>query len=158
MSIRDIRPSEDVPRLLDNVNLVIDGIDDAGLWHHLKKDGTRIDVRIVSNTIDYAGHRAEAVLATDVTDQLRAQREVHDYIRKIERSSAGVIMALGSIVELRDPYTAGHQRRVADICTAIASEMKLPPFELSSCDRQHCPSGRRAFSKPPCREQGSIRP
>jgi len=36
------------------------------------------------------------------------------------------VEALASVTEIRDPYTAGHQQRVAKIATAIASEFGLP--------------------------------
>jgi putative nucleotidyltransferase with HDIG domain len=34
------------------------------------------------------------------------------------------------VVETRDPYTAGHERRVAELAVAIAAEMGMPPDEL----------------------------
>jgi putative nucleotidyltransferase with HDIG domain len=34
------------------------------------------------------------------------------------------------VVESRDPYTAGHQRRVAELAHAIASEMRLPTNQI----------------------------
>jgi response regulator RpfG family c-di-GMP phosphodiesterase len=46
--------------------------------------------------------------------------------RQLRKSLVDSITSLASIVELRDPYTAGHQQRVALLATAIASEMKLP--------------------------------
>jgi putative nucleotidyltransferase with HDIG domain len=38
----------------------------------------------------------------------------------------GTIQAIVHVVETRDPYTAGHQNRVADLAGAIATEMHLP--------------------------------
>jgi putative nucleotidyltransferase with HDIG domain len=37
---------------------------------------------------------------------------------------------LGSAIEMRDPYTAGHQRRVAQLACAIATEMGLPDEQI----------------------------
>ncbi len=51
MTIRDIRPSEDVPRLMQNIENVTEGVDEAGIWQHLKKDGTMIYVEITSHTL-----------------------------------------------------------------------------------------------------------
>jgi putative nucleotidyltransferase with HDIG domain len=42
---------------------------------------------------------------------------------RLRRTLTGAIAALGAIVELRDPYTAGHQRRVAQLACAIAAEL-----------------------------------
>ena len=76
MTIQDIRPPEDVPRLLENVSKVVDGLDLAGSWRHLKRDGTVIDVEISSHTLTFEGRRAELVLAHNITDRKRAERDI----------------------------------------------------------------------------------
>ena len=44
---------------------------------------------------------------------------------QVEHSLNNAIVAIASMVEQRDPYTAGHQRRVADLSVAIATDMGL---------------------------------
>lgn len=54
-------------------------------------------------------------------------------IRERKKRYEALISAVGAIaatVELRDPYTAGHQRHVADIAVAIASEMQLSADQI----------------------------
>jgi len=68
MTIRDIRPSEDVSWLLEKVSEIRPGMNSAS-GRHLKKDGTMIDIEIVSHTLQFGGRRAELVLAMDVTDR-----------------------------------------------------------------------------------------
>ncbi|WP_255147236.1 HD-GYP domain-containing protein [Synechococcus sp. ATX 2A4] len=41
-----------------------------------------------------------------------------------------LILVLGSVTEMRAPYTAGHQKRVADLSVAIAEQMGLPEREV----------------------------
>jgi hypothetical protein len=65
MTIKDIRPPEDIPDLLENVSRVTEGLDDAGIWRHKKKDGSIIYVEIVSHTINFNDRRAEMVRAND---------------------------------------------------------------------------------------------
>ncbi len=48
---------------------------------------------------------------------------------KLEGLFRGSVFALASAIEKRDPYTAGHQQRVAKIAVAIAEEMNLPANE-----------------------------
>ena len=42
---------------------------------------------------------------------------------KLENAMNGIVRAIAHTVETRDPYTAGHQRRVADLAAAIAREV-----------------------------------
>ncbi|WP_447977433.1 PAS domain S-box protein [Candidatus Nitrospira bockiana] len=74
MTIRDIRPPEDVPSLLRSVAREKEGYGHAGLWRHRKKDGTIIDVEIAGHTMAFGDRRAELILARDVTEQTRAEQ------------------------------------------------------------------------------------
>lgn len=78
MTIKDIRPPEDVPRLMANVAAVHDGLDDAGTWRHRTKDGRLLEVEITSHTMRFADRDAELVLAHDVTRRSQAERTLHD--------------------------------------------------------------------------------
>jgi len=44
-------------------------------------------------------------------------------LEKLRKALGGIVEAIAQMVETRDPYTAGHQRRVADLARAIANEM-----------------------------------
>jgi hypothetical protein len=76
MSIRDIRPPEDIPALLENIAKVTKGLDMAGTWRHIKKDGTLIHVEIISHTLTFMGKRAEMVLALDITERKQMEEEL----------------------------------------------------------------------------------
>ena len=72
-------------------------------------------------------------LASDIAfgiDNLDARAEHLRLVEQVEHSLNNTIVAIASLVEQRDPYTAGHQRRVADLAQAIATEMGLPPSQL----------------------------
>ncbi len=73
MTIKDIRPHEDVPALLDNVSRVTSGLDAAGVWRHRKKDGSIIFVEITSHTLTFKGRRAEVVMANNITEWRRTE-------------------------------------------------------------------------------------
>lgn len=53
-------------------------------------------------------------------------RELEESQRKLKSSLVESIAALAAAVEMRDPYTAGHQRRVADLAMAIARQLGMP--------------------------------
>ena len=73
MTIKDIRPPEDV-KLLEHY-LASDGpdINDAGEWRHRKKDGTLINVEITANRLSFGGRPAEFVLVHDITEKKKAE-------------------------------------------------------------------------------------
>jgi putative nucleotidyltransferase with HDIG domain len=54
------------------------------------------------------------------------ENEVQQRTLQVRRALEGVIQAIAAITEMRDPYTAGHQRRVTELACAIAKEMVLP--------------------------------
>jgi PAS domain S-box-containing protein len=57
-------------------------------------------------------------IAEDITNRKES-------VERIRKALGATVQAISIIVETRDPYTAGHQRRVADLARAIATEMKL---------------------------------
>jgi PAS domain S-box-containing protein len=61
-------------------------------------------------------------IGRDITDRRSVER--------IRKALAATVQAIAVIVEARDPYTAGHQRRVADLARSIATEMKLPDDQI----------------------------
>lgn len=65
MTLKDIRPPEDVPSLLEKVSQVKPGMNSAS-GRHLKKNGALINVEIVSHTLQFDDRRAELVLVMDV--------------------------------------------------------------------------------------------
>jgi PAS domain S-box-containing protein len=76
MTIRNIRPPEDIPALLENISKVTKGLDRAGSWRHIKKDGTLIHVEIISHTLTFMGRRAEMVLALNITERKKMEDEL----------------------------------------------------------------------------------
>ncbi len=53
-----------------------------------------------------------------------------DTLREQERLYGQLVTVLGGMAEMRDPYTAGHQKRVANLAVAIGAELGLSPEEL----------------------------
>jgi PAS domain S-box-containing protein len=78
MTLRDIRPVEDIPALLSDVANRVVGLTESGEWRHRKKDGTIIDVEVTSYPLSFAGRRAELVLAHDITERKRAEEALHN--------------------------------------------------------------------------------
>jgi putative nucleotidyltransferase with HDIG domain len=56
---------------------------------------------------------------------LRLEQRLEHSLAAVERMVDGTVQAISLMGEMRDPYTAGHQRRVADLAVAIGKEMGL---------------------------------
>lgn len=78
MAIKDIRPPEDVPSLLEDLSRPRQDIDFAGVWRHQTKSGSIIDVEIVSHALIFHGRQAELVLAHDVTERIEAEGRLRE--------------------------------------------------------------------------------
>lgn len=97
---------------------------------HLCKDGSSIPVEINSRIIRFEGKEAILSVARDVTSRKKSERDRRNTLERLRRVTGSVIDVIVGAVEARDPYTAGHQRRVGDLARAIATEMGLPPEEV----------------------------
>ncbi len=98
MTIRDIRPPEDIPDLLNAVALTKPGFRGAQLWRHRRKDGSIILVEITSHSFALAEHPTRLVLAHDVT----AQKQAEEQLRLSEQNLAITLLSIGDAVIATD--------------------------------------------------------
>jgi len=61
----------------------------------------------------------------DITERVRARQDLEKSRGQLRQGLIGTIVAVSRAVEARDPYTAGHQQRVARLARCIAQEMRL---------------------------------
>ena len=71
-----------------------------------------------------------AILAQDITERKIAEEKIEKSYESLQKTLNDAISTMVKIVELRDPYTAGHQQKVADLATAIAREMKFDDVQI----------------------------
>ncbi len=122
MTIADIRPDEEMQRMLLMVDqLVSEDKPESGIWRHRRIDGTQMDVEVRSHLIDFRGRRANMVLAQDISERLRAEAQIRSYIEQLKTAFMSTVEVATTLSEMRDPYTAGHERRVAAIASAIGA-------------------------------------
>ena len=62
----------------------------------------------------------------DLSEIRKSQQELKESFEKLRKAMGGIIQAMALCGEKRDPYTAGHQRRVADLARQIGAELSLP--------------------------------
>jgi len=76
MTIKNIRPPDEIPWMLDKVKGADAGLTYSGQCQHRKKDGTIIDVEITSHQIAFAASHARLVMASDITTRIEVEREL----------------------------------------------------------------------------------
>lgn len=67
----------------------------------------------------------KVIVVRDITERLRAEKEIFQGWQRLQQALEGTIQALALTIEIRDPYTAGHQRRVSELASAMAEVMGL---------------------------------
>jgi response regulator RpfG family c-di-GMP phosphodiesterase len=65
---------------------------------------------------------------SEVVDERTVQ--LRNSEKKLKNNLLDSVALLAAVVEMRDPYTAGHQRRVAEISVAIGNALKLPESQI----------------------------
>jgi response regulator RpfG family c-di-GMP phosphodiesterase len=85
------------------------------------------DEKEIDLLLELAGDLAYGINALrTAADRDRVLDERQQHLRRLRRSLEESIQAIAATIEMRDPYTAGHQRRVAELAVAIARKMELP--------------------------------
>jgi len=98
-------------------------VDDEVFW---RKDGSSIPVSYRSRPVRKNGVITGSVVTfLDISEKIKASDALKKSAKKLRKSLQGTITAITKSVEARDPYTAGHQLRVAELAVAIAREMGL---------------------------------
>ncbi len=97
---------------------------------YLKTGGKRIS-EIHSSLVRRRGGVVGIVgIMRDVTERKWAEEELKRSFERLRSSMEGTVEALILTTERRDPYTAGHQKRAAQLACAIATEMGLPKDQI----------------------------
>ncbi|PKL36069.1 MAG: two-component system response regulator [Spirochaetae bacterium HGW-Spirochaetae-1] len=131
-----------------DISLAIEAVK-LGAWDYLMKP--LFDMNILIHSISRAIERSQLLrenkryqenlefMVQQQTEELRreiemrktAEKKIEEQMQVLEKTLQGTVQAIVSAVELRDPYTAGHQRRVAMLAQVIARNMSLDDFSIA---------------------------
>ncbi len=84
MTLKDIRPVEDIPSLLEDVHRTRKPFNNSGEWRHIKKNGELIFVEIISHSVIFNGRDARHVLLHDITDRKLAEEALKKAANELE--------------------------------------------------------------------------
>jgi PAS domain S-box-containing protein len=93
---------------------------------HFRKDGSIMPVEIHARVFDLDDRLLILSAARDITERKQSEVQVRQALDNLHQALQGTVAALANTVEIKDPYTAGHQRRVAELSCAMARELGWP--------------------------------
>ncbi|MEW6184079.1 MAG: HD domain-containing phosphohydrolase, partial [Bacillota bacterium] len=114
---------------LKEMDLALPGQSGVQVFEHQVRfaDGSKRDVVLHKAAYeDAAGCLAGSVgVLIDITERKRAELKSEKSLKKLRKAVEGAVHALVTTVEIKDPYTFGHQQRVSKLAYAIGREMGL---------------------------------
>lgn len=96
----------------------------------VRKDGTSVEVGTTISKALYQQQPAVIGLLQDLSNRKVAEEQIKRYAQDLEKVFLQTVSMATNLVEMRDPYTAGHEKHVADIAVAIGHELHLEPKQL----------------------------
>ena len=141
MTIKDIRPAEDVPALREMVLGARRAINYSGVWAHRLKDGNLISVEITSYQVEFHRKPARMVIALDITERKRAE----EALAESEREQR----ALAQMLEIERARLVTAQ----GVAKVGSWEANLETMEVTWSDEIY-----RIFEIPPSEGQPSLEP
>ncbi len=98
------------------------------------EDGHEETLETIKTSVHDSDGRLIGILGVgrDITQRRQAEEAVRLHAEQLQRTVEGAVLAMSHMVESRDPYTAGHERRVGELATAIGAEMGMTGEELGA--------------------------
>ncbi|MBX3652237.1 MAG: PAS domain S-box protein [Burkholderiales bacterium] len=124
---------EDWPVVERKINSVLSGktTDIRHEFRARRKDGSIVHLGTHGSRAEYAGRAVVIGVVQDITERLQTEQQLAAYVTQLENSIMHTVEAISQMVELRDPYTSGHERRVGDLAAAIGRELGLDEHRVT---------------------------
>jgi two-component system, cell cycle sensor histidine kinase and response regulator CckA len=159
MTIKDIRPAEDIPALHAAVARSSMATNGAGIWRHVKKDGTIIEVEITAHLLVFDDRQAELILAHDITESNRLKAALlssQEQLRQSQKLEAigqlagGVAHDFNNLLTAINGYSALALQRIDDNhpLRGYLEEIKKAGDRAANLTRQLLAFGRKQILQP----------
>jgi PAS domain S-box-containing protein len=133
VSLANVIVPEDRELVRDNIRRRTSGVIETLRYefHGLRKDGKIIDIGVHGSRTMLGDRPVVLGVLQDITDKRLHEERVREYVQRLERSITSTVQAISHMVDLRDPYTAGHERRVGELAAAIGAEIGLSEHQIN---------------------------
>ncbi|HNR13899.1 MAG TPA: response regulator, partial [Thermodesulfobacteriota bacterium] len=127
--ITQAMPSSFSTQIMTNVEKALRTGEIQGFEYIFPSNGSyrAFDSRIVAS-----GENEATAIIQEVTRRKQAEEDLQASMHQLRETMQGIIQVISSTVECKDPYTAGHQRRVSNLAQAIATLMNLPENQVDA--------------------------
>ena len=116
--------AEDLPILLAHEKRLRAGaISSSCELRARRKDGSVVEIGMQASYHQIESRQVVVGMAQDITEKKRTEEQIRGYVAQLETAFMSTVKVATTLGEKRDPYTAGHQRRVAEIAVAIGAEL-----------------------------------
>jgi PAS domain S-box-containing protein len=133
LNISSLLDERDLSKGLQDINEIIQtGFQkEISIYRLRRKDGGIVYVE-TQGSIIYSDDKPHSIqgIARDITERIQAEDDRKQSFEQTRKALGATTHAISSLVETRDPYTAGHQRKVADLAQSIATEMNLSSDQI----------------------------
>jgi PAS domain S-box-containing protein len=133
ISLADLVAPEDLDLVMGNIRRRTSGEIQTLRYEFrgLRKDGQMIDIGVHGSRTLLAGKPVVLGVLQDITERRVNEQRVREYVQRLERSIMSTVRAISHMVDLRDPYTSGHERRVGELSAAIGTEIGLSEHQVT---------------------------
>jgi putative nucleotidyltransferase with HDIG domain len=121
--------NDEIATLATAINQMSRGLMDS--YENLKEQTVQLETEMAERQIIHKALKVKTdELEKEIEERKRAEKQLQDILESLRKAVGVTVQVMVSAVETRDPYTAGHQIRSANLARAIATEIGLPPDKI----------------------------